>query len=197
MLEHCSPLAAHLRSGRHGALSTEPVGLDEIPVRGALQIAGWDRFEEAALPVVQDLGFADLGDYATSREAGARRLFRTAPDRVLILSPAALPPVPDIGPNLALLDLSHAWTAIAVFGRSSEAVLSRLAGIDFRDTAFPVGRFTQTGIHRVRTLILRVEPWAFHVVTPVTWAESLWELICQTATPFGYETARQQPPDVT
>lgn len=42
------------------------------------------------------------------------------------------------------------------------------------------------GIHRVGVLIHRTSEARFEIFTPVTWARSVWELLCLNATPFGY-----------
>ena len=46
--------------------------------------------------------------------------------------------------------------------------------------------FVQTGIHHVSVLIHRKNEMEFEIFTPVTWARSVWELICLNAAPFGY-----------
>ncbi len=77
-------------------------------------------------------------------------------------------------------DLLVKWSARA------EEVMARLAPIDFRASSMPVDSFVQTGIHHVGVLIHRTTEMQFEILTPVTWARSVWELICLNATPFGY-----------
>ena len=75
---------------------------------------------------------------------------------------------------------------IIVDGTAAEEVMARLAPIDFRASSMPVEGFVQTGIHHVGVLVHRSDKMQFEIFTPVTWARSVWELICLNAAPFGY-----------
>lgn len=198
MAKHYSPLANVLKSGRFGADTTGDniaAAVSEVALRGVLQIAGWADFETHAQSILDGFGFVVPENYAQSLVVQSKRLLRIAPDRMLILSADPLPNIPLASDTLALLDLSHSRTAISVGGPSAEQIMARLAGIDFRLSAFPVDHFAQTGMHHVGVLIYRPAAESFHIVVPVTWAQSLWEMICLTAAPFGYTTAMLQSAD--
>ncbi len=190
MPEILSPLADIYEPGSFGASFENGAGvkLSDGPVRSLVQIGGWDDFETAVLPGLNELGFDDGGDYRTCRRTDGGKLFRTAPDRVLIAGQSELKlPHSLIGnDSLAVLNLSHSRTRIIVEGAAAEEVMARLAPIDFRYAAMPVDTFVQTGIHHVGVLIHRTAEMQFEILTPVTWARSIWELICLNATPFGY-----------
>jgi heterotetrameric sarcosine oxidase gamma subunit len=184
-----SPVAAILEPGHHGAvLPAGPgVSISERPLGGLVQLAGWADFETAANPVVSALGFQDLGHYRKAQAAGSRNLYRIAPDKLWIAG-AAMGDLPTVmgGGSLAVLDLSHSRTRICVDGLAAEDVLVRLAAIDFRKRSFAVGDFVQTGIQHIGMLIHRVSDTRFDLLTPVTWARSIWESIELNAKPFGY-----------
>ncbi|MCZ6470405.1 MAG: hypothetical protein O6649_03485 [Gammaproteobacteria bacterium] len=190
MPEILSPLASIQKTGSFGAHSdTGPgVNLSDCRTGTLVQIAGWDDFEAVVLPGLQELGFNDVGDYHTCRRTDGKSLFRTAPDRVLIAGQSKLEiPRSLIGDeSLAVLDLSHSRTRIIVDGTAAEEVMVRLAPIDFRASVMPVDSFVQTGIHHVGVLIYRTAEMRFEIFTPVTWARSVWELICLNAAPLGY-----------
>jgi sarcosine oxidase subunit gamma len=190
MPEIHSPLESIRKPGNFGAQfdSGPGVVLSDIAVGTLMQIAGWEDFETAVLPGLGELGFSDAGDYRSCRHIEGGSLFRTAPDRILIAAQSELNLPTSLAGNeaLAVLDLSHSRTRINVEGTAAEALMARLAPIDFRASAMPVDFFVQTGIHNVSVLIHRTSAMRFAILTPVTWARSVWELICMNAAPFGY-----------
>ena len=191
MAEILSPLASIRKTGCFGAqFDTGPgVSLSDDATGALLQIAGWDDFEAAVLPGLKEIGFDDSGDYRSCRHSANSNLYRTAPDRVLIAGQPDFEVPGSITSNdaLAVLELSHSRIRIIVDGTAAEEVMARLAPIDFRASAMPVDFFVQTGIHHVSVLIHRTSAMRFEILTPVTWARSVWELICLNAAPFGYD----------
>ncbi len=186
-----SPLAAIKQPGHFGAQFEAGPGvtLSEAPVLGLAQIAGWGDFDAAVSPGLNTFGFCDAGDFRICRNANDMRLYRISPDRILIaaMSPITLPEGLQNETSLAVLDLGHARTRIAVEGPAAEDVMARLAPIDFRKAAMPVENFVQTGIHHVGVLIHLTSASRFEILVPVAWARSIWEIICLNAVPFGYD----------
>ena len=185
MLEFRSPLNTKLQAGRFGAQGETGITLGERPVRDLWQIAGWGDFEAAAIEVLSDLGLDGLGSYFLASKAKGRTAWRIAPDKILIENAGDLSG--HMSADLATLDLSHARTAILLSGTQARDVLSQLIAIDVTEAAFSEGRFLQTGIHHVGVLIQCMEQNAFEIYVPVTWAETVWEVICENAKPFGVE----------
>ena len=134
-----------------------------------MQIAGWENFEPAILPGLNEIGFDDAGDYRSCRQFDGLQLFRIAPDRVLIAGQSKLELPASITGNdaLAVLDLSHSRTRIIVDGTAAEEVMARLAPIDFRASSMPVEGFVQTGIHHVGVLVHRSDKMQFEIFTPL------------------------------
>jgi sarcosine oxidase subunit gamma len=194
-----SPLQSIAINGRFGAEKPDPVPLSlsqRLP--GALyQIAGWGDFETATGPILSSLGLDSLGNSSDARSASGIHCFRIAPDRLWLLAEAesALQSTPMDAPSdrLAVLDLSHSRCIVDVSGAASEDLLARVAALDFSIPAFPVGTFAQTGIHQISVLIHRVGEVRFDILTPVTWAVSLWEWLCLNAEPFGYNVGTDAP----
>ena len=190
MPEILSPLASIRKTGSFGAqFDTGPgVDLSEDATGTLVQVAGWDDFEVAVLPGLKEIGFDENGDYRSCRQSANNSLYRTAPDRVLIAGQPDFEVPGSIAENdaLAVLELSHSRIRIIVEGVVAEEVMARLAPIDFRASSMAVDMFVQTGIHHVGVLIHRTAAMRFEILTPVTWARSLWELICLNAAPFGY-----------
>ncbi len=190
MPEIHSPLTSIRKPGSFGATFDTGPGLilSDGPVGTLVQIAGWDDFETIVLPELKLLGFNDAGDYRTCHRTDGKCLFRTSPDRVLIAAQSELKLSHSLIGNeaLAVLVLSHSRLRIVVEGAAAEELMARLAPIDFRTCVMPVDSFVQTGIHHVGVLIHRTAEMRFEILTPVTWARSVWELICLNAAPMGY-----------
>ena len=187
MLDIYSPLTKVLQTGTYGASFATGVGvvLSESPISSLYQIAGWDDFEDNALPILKKLGLDSIGDYQRCYTQNNKQIFRIAPDRVLIAANSAFD-LPNAS-TLAILDLSHARTRIVIDGPAAEQIMARLAAIDFRKSSLANGSFVQTGIHHIGVLIHRTAAARFEILVPVTWARSIWDVIILNATSFGYE----------
>jgi len=192
MPEIRSPITPQIQPGDYGTSSEQGVTLtlSEYAPGVLFQIAGWDDFAKATAPALTPLGFDGPGNYRTVRTAGLACCLRIAPDKLLlrhqdrsVLSASLEKLDPARSPTL---DLSHARWIIDVEGSAAEALLARLAAIDFSLSKFPESSFVQTGIHHVGVMLHRVSVEKFEIYVPVTWARSLWDFICEAATPLGY-----------
>ena len=194
MPELRSALAVHLRPGRFGAGSGEAsLVLSEQPPGTLIQVSGWrDSFEVVAGTLLQRLGFAGVGGFDRAERSRAGVAFRIAPERVLLrlASSASWRSVADgVDPALTpVIDLSHARTVLSITGADAPSLLARLLPINLDEDAFPPGYFVQSGIHSVAVLVHRPATPAsgFEIFLPRSYAVSLWDLICDSAAPFGY-----------
>lgn len=198
MPEIRSPLTSHIKPGDYGASfdGSAPLALSECPPGTLVQIAGWQDFPEATAPALKALGFDGPGDYRTVQTVGLASCFRIAPDKLLLchqISETLNASLENLEPARApVLDLSHARWLIEIRGPAVEALLARLATIDFSLPEFPEGTFAQTGIHHVSVLFHRISVEKFQIYVPITWVGSIWDLLCETATPFGYRVEAGQ-----
>ncbi|MBT4905834.1 MAG: hypothetical protein HOM58_04935 [Rhodospirillaceae bacterium] len=202
MAEFRSSLASRLNPGNFGAITTHaPLILSERVLGHFFQIAGWpDDFDAKVAPVLSALGFSDSGRVGLVQEAGAHRLFRIAPERLLIHSeiPMAWNLASELADTgaLALLDLSHARTVIRIEGPVARDLLARLVPLDFHEDNFPAGCFALTGINTIPVLLNRSADRAdmpgYDLFVPYSWAASLWDLICKASLPFGYQISNSR-----
>jgi heterotetrameric sarcosine oxidase gamma subunit len=191
MPEPHSALITRLRQARLGA---ESVVIGERPVGALMQIAGWpDSFSEAAAAIMRRLGFAGVGDFAHAQSASERIAFRIAPERILLHlpSPSDWAAAGPIDPTLtSILDLSHSRTLIAMRGAQVRDVLARVLPIDLHESEFGPGRFAQSAIHSVGVLVHCRSEGAdgpvVEIYVPRSFAASVWDLLIETAAPFGY-----------
>lgn len=168
--------------------------LSETMPGGLLQIAGWSGFEAAATPALSTFGLEGLGDYRNARSAAGATVYRIAPDRLLLRhsDPSALTKASAaLDPERACsLDLSHARWVFAIEGATAPALLARLLPIDCDPACFPVDCFVQTAVHHVGVLLHRRAEVRWELLVPVTWAQSLWDYLCEAAVPLGYRLQR-------
>ena len=189
MLEIRSALSRELKAGSYGAMGDSPgLILCEQHLGSLFQVAGWDTFENDIKQLLSQYGFTDSGDYRQVQKSDDSWCFKIAPDRVMIRDTSDASCVPKVDDHtLAVIDQSHARTIIRMQGVDVEAVLSRLAPIDFSVVAFPAGCFMQCGIDHVNVLIQRISADCFELFIPYTWAASVWQVICLNAAQFGYQ----------
>ncbi len=194
MPELHSPLTAIAKPGRYGnatKVTTPQLVLAEYAPGRIFQVAGWADFESAVKPLLDQLGFAGIGDYRTVETHDAMHLFHLAPDRLWLISDMA-PDLPDeLIPDdrLATLDITHGRWIIEASGQALEDLLHRLAPIDFRKKHYPVDTFVQTAIHKTSVLIWRHAPDRARIYCPTSSTHALWSFITDTAAPLGYEVA--------
>ncbi len=188
MPEIRSALSSQLKIGSYGAMQDLPGLILREQHPGTLfQIAGWDTFEHDIKPLLEQYSFSDIGNYRQVQNKGNNWCFRIAPDRVMIRDTSGAGRAPEVDDQtLAVIDQSHARTIIQMQGTEVEAVLSRLAPIDFSVAAFPPANFVQCGIDHVNVLIQRVSEDCFELFIPYTWASSVWQVIGINAAQFGY-----------
>ncbi len=162
--------------------------LSEGPAGGLLQLAGWDNFETAVAPALAQFGFAGLGGYRAAQSQGEATAFRIAPDRLLLRHRASAPllaAAETLDPaTCCSLDLSHARWVFTIAGPAGPDLLARLLPIDGSPEALPVGHFAQSGLHHVGVLLHHRAETAWDLLVPVTWADSLWDYLCEAATPL-------------
>ena len=136
-------------------------------------------------PVLGALELDSIGDYRqTQRNVGAAA-WRIAPDRVLIETAQDLAEFGSA--DLAVLDLGHARTVITLHGRAARDLLAHVVSVDIAEEAFPPGEFRQTGLHGVGILMECRDDDSFDVLVPGTWAETVWDMLFDTAQPYGIE----------
>lgn len=166
-----------------GLLSTgQPVCIVALPSHCLTQIAGWNGVE-AARDLLASLDLPFPADYrtGTGTGTGAWRVWRIAPDRLLIRSARPLAPVTD--PALVGLDLSDARVPLAIEGPGAADLLARVTSLDYAPKAFDVGTFAQTALHHVGVLIERSGLDRFEILVPTSWLQSVVDLMAENLGP--------------
>ena len=86
----------------------------------------------------------------------------------------------------SVVDLSHAFTMIEIQGDSVRDFLNRHLPLDLRDHSFPINYVASSAIHHVSVKIWRTSQ-GYRLFIPRGFALSIWEILLETASQFGYE----------
>jgi sarcosine oxidase subunit gamma len=85
------------------------------------------------------------------------------------------------------LELSHAFTSISIEGEKSNILLNRHLPLDLRLDNFPINSSASSAIHHVSVKLFRLSDKEFNLVIPRGFALSIWEILLESASQFGYE----------
>ena len=117
-------------------------------------------------------------------------LLRTGPTEFLLVGETAADTVgalrrhiaPDVG---AVLDLSHARVRVQVQGAQAVAALGKPFALDFRNSAFPVGRVQLSGHHHVPCSLHRLGEDRFDLYMLSTYAHGQLEALVDASLEYG------------
>ncbi|HLW25662.1 MAG TPA: sarcosine oxidase subunit gamma family protein [Steroidobacteraceae bacterium] len=193
MLEVSSPLDARLAGGgRDGADGRRTLRLTEIRDGHLVQLGVFAGGAGVIAPIVEALTGAPL-PLASSEVtvSGAHRLYRIAVDQYWIVSDdAALAQalerkIPADAASVTVL--SSARIRIGLEGAAAQAVLAHHVALDLDESQFPEGRFAQSGIDHAGVLLERRGRDRFELFVLRTFAASTFDVLIDTALPYGYE----------
>lgn len=85
-----------------------------------------------------------------------------------------------------IVDLSHAFTAIEIKGGNVKYFLNRHLPLDLRDNSFQINSVASSAIHHVSIKIWRNDK-SYILFIPRGFALSIWEILLETASQFGYK----------
>ena len=128
---------------------------------------------------------------ATECEAGL--LMRSGPLEFLLIGAHAVPQrVAELRTHIpaeigSVLDLSHARIRVQLHGAKAVDALGKLYALDFRPSAFPIGRFQLTGHHHIPCLLHRLDVQHFALYFLSTYAHGQIDALMDVALEYGVE----------
>ena len=148
------------------------------------QIAVWpDEISNVEKLFSDELGVNQNIDFNRGEIFKNNSLWRMEPSKWwLIGSTINLPE--NIGTSL---DLSHAFTSIMIEGEKSQNLLSRHLPLDLRLDNTPINSSASSAIHHVSVKLFRITKKEFRLFIPRGFALSIWEILLESASQFGYE----------
>ncbi|MCP5084218.1 MAG: hypothetical protein GY948_21230 [Alphaproteobacteria bacterium] len=193
MAEIRSALAGVYEPGRKGAGSGDaPVTITEITGRDIVQLAAWpDTVGAVSSKAAKPVGVAMPSDTKTASAKGKTSVFKTAPEKFLIVSELKA----SMGDGLretfeadqaVVTELGHSRTILRVAGDAARDVLARGVPVDLHPDEFARSAFAQTGIHGISVLCTRSGPDQFDLIVPRNFAVVIYEWLEETAAQYGY-----------
>jgi sarcosine oxidase subunit gamma len=182
------------RGDRDGADGKRRVRFTEVRGRHIVQLGVFGEGAAALAPLVRSITGAPLPDSTREvRESGGHRLYRIAADQYWVVSPEA-------GAGRALergmqtdlgtvTVLSGARVCLRLEGPAVREVLAHHVALDLDFREFPAGRFAQTGLDHAAVLLDRRAAECFELYLLSTFAASAWDLLVDSALPYGYSLA--------
>ena len=184
MAKRQSALAANYHRGLHGRPGEPGVRLQEVPDLNLYQMSAWpETLEAVGTTVAQAIGSSQAprpGEVICGEKGSALRV-EALKWWLLDVEPSPLDAETGV-----TLDISHSRTRILVSGPEASACLNRLLPTDLRQDRFVVNQVASGGIHHVGITLWRSEA-GYELFIPRGFAESLWELLIETAEQFGLE----------
>ena len=85
-----------------------------------------------------------------------------------------------------ILSLTNSRIHLRINGKSAVDLLNRHISIDLREKSFPVNSLATTNLHHCGVTLWRSNK-GYELFLPVGFALSLWNILLESATQFGYE----------
>jgi methylglutamate dehydrogenase subunit D len=168
MLEARSPLGSNARFESNGVSLSEAAGFT------LTQVAGEDKLLKKLLGKLP----TKLGVVV---EHDDRSILRIAPQQLWVLGNA-----PEASEGVYITPLSSGRTRFLLDGPRAREVLSACALIDFDRHEFKAGHFVMTGVHHTPVLIHCIGNNSFHIYALRTFAQNVWEWMCDIAKGMGH-----------
>ena len=184
MAERQSALASIYHRGVSGRPGEPGVRLEELPDLNLVQVGAWpDTLETTGRQVAQAIASDTVPGpgHGISTEQGTA--LRVEALKWWLLDTGAPSLDSDTG---VTLDLSHSRTRILISGPEAAVCLNRLLPLDLRPDRFAVNQVASGGIHHVGVTLWRSDA-GYELFIPRGFAESLWELLVETAEQFGLD----------
>ena len=148
------------------------------------QIAAWpDEISNCENFFSNQLGVQKKIDFNKGEILKDNSLWRMEPSKWWLLGSTI-----NLPENLGTsLELSHAFTSISIEGKKSDILLNRHLPLDLRLDNYPINSSASSAIHHVSVKLFRIKEKEFRLFIPRGFALSIWEILLETASQFGYE----------
>ena len=148
------------------------------------QIAAWpDEISNIEKFFSDQLGVQNNIDFNKGEILKDNSLWRMEPSKWWLLG-TSIEVLENLGTSL---ELSHSFTSISIEGEKSDILLNRHLPLDLRLDNFPINSSASSAIHHVSVKLIRFSETEFRLFIPRGFALSIWEILLETASQFGYE----------
>ena len=179
-----SALETLYKVGKYSISEKQSLTFKEIKSLEILQIACWpDKIDEINNLLTKKLKIKSIPSFNKGIIFENKSLWRMEPLKWWLFNKEI-----EVSEKIAtILDMSHAFTGIEIKGDNSSLFLNRHLPIDLRDRNFPDLSSASTAIHHVSVKLFRISEKEFRLFIPRGFALSIWEILLETASQFGFE----------
>lgn len=148
------------------------------------QIAAWpSTIQNINLKLANIINMTNAPSFNQALSSNNKHVLRIEPLKWWIIDGGNIEVLSEEG---SIVDLSHAFTVIKIKGDSVKYFLNRHLPLDLRDHFFPINYVASSAIHHVSVKIWRTNQ-GYKLFIPRGFALSIWEILLETASQFGYE----------
>ena len=156
----------------------------EVKDLDIMQIAAWpSTIESIDLKLANIIKTTKAPGFNQVLSINRTHILRTEPLKWWVIGGGNIEITSDEG---AIINLSHAFTSIDLKGINVKNFFNRHLPLDLRDQSFPINSVASSAIHHVSVKIWRTDD-GYRLFIPRGFALSIWEILLETASQFGYE----------
>ncbi len=194
MVDQTSALHGYLSPEQFNSSDEFGITLEEITRFSLFQFAGWtDTMAQTAEAVIQSAVASTVPKIGQSTVGDKALVLRVEPLKYWLISDQPMTEFTMLPSEVGCsLDLSHSRTWIKISGTKANTLLNHFLPIDLRHDKFIQGDVISTAFHHVGVTLWRTEEH-FNLLIPRSFAASLWELLVDSASQFGFEVKTREP----
>ena len=184
MAKRISALNRNYQKGVFGKKDTTGIILSEIKNLILYQVSAWpETLNEVGAKLAKSLNLKEYPSVNKAVSSSHLAMLRKEPLKWWIIG-SKIENFSSEESNI--VDLSHSQTHIRISGEDSIALLNRHLPIDLRETSFTLNSVASTAFHHCSVTLWRSKN-GYELFVPRAFALSLWELLLESASQFGYE----------
>ena len=184
MVNRTSALVSNYKIGSMKVNGTIELTFQEIRDLDIKQIAAWPAtLEDVDLKLAKIINLTNGPSFNQALSIKNKHILRIEPLKWWVIGVDNIDIESKEG---TIVDLSHAFTSIEIKGESVKNFFKRHLPLDLRDKSFPINSIASSAIHHVSVKIWRTD-LGYRLFIPRGFALSIWEILLETASQFGYE----------
>ena len=185
MVNRSSALDANYKIGSFEINKKITLSFKEIRDLEIKQVAAWpSKIDKIDFKLANIINQTKAPGFNKSASNDNKHILRIEPLKWWIIGESNIEILDDEG---SVLDLSHAFTSLEIKGKNVRQFLNRHLPLDLREQSFENNSISSSSIHHVSTKVWKKNHDEYILFIPRGFALSIWEILLETASQFGYE----------